>query len=80
MNNQAQLQIDKALSSPRRRFGKALVVVGSTIATAANAAIDISDVTALVTDGVLAAGVLGVAYLAFSGGIAIFNRLKSAAK
>lgn len=80
MNNQAQVQIDNALSSPRRRFGKVFVIVGSTIATAANAAIDISQVTTLVGEGVVAAGVLGVAYLAFSGGIAIFNRLKSAAK
>ena len=80
MNNQAQVQIDKSLTSPRRRFGKALVIVGSTIATAANAAIDISQVTTLLSDGVVAAGVLGVGFLAFAGGISIYNRLKSAAK
>ena len=80
MNNQAQVQIDKALTSPRRRFGQVLAVVGLTSASAANAAIDVASVTTLVGEGVVAAGVLGVAYLAFSGGIAIFNRLKSAAK
>ena len=67
-------------SPVRQHLGRAFVVVGSTIATAANAAIDVSSVTSVLADGVIAAGVLGVGFLAFSGGIAIWNRLKSSAK
>jgi len=78
MNNS---QFANPSKSPvRQHLGRAFIVVGSTIATAANAAIDISSVTAILGDGVVAAAALGVGFLAFSGGIAIWNRLKSAAK
>ncbi|WP_267254413.1 hypothetical protein [Vibrio fluminensis] len=41
---------------------------------------DMTAVLDVVTNGVAAAAALGAAYLAFSGGIAVYNRLKSAAK
>lgn len=46
---------------------------------AANAAIDVSDVTTTIGEGVVAAGLIGVAFLGFKAGIAIFRSLRSAA-
>lgn len=56
------------------------VVVGSVfVAGAANAAIDTASITSIVTEGVTAAGVIGLAFLGFKAGIAIFKNLRGAA-
>lgn len=44
----------------------------------ANAAIDITPVTTVITDGVAAAIVIGLGFLGFKAGIAIFKQLRSA--
>ncbi|WP_428797297.1 hypothetical protein [Vibrio kasasachensis] len=41
---------------------------------------DMTAVLEVVAAGVVAAAALGGAYLAFSGGISVYNRLKTAAK
>lgn len=46
--------------------------------SAANAAIDISGVTTVITDGVAAAMVIGLGFLGFKAGIAIFKQLRGA--
>lgn len=78
MDNQVQVQSNKALSSPRR-FNKVLVAAAAAMPLMANAAIDVASVTATIEDGVLAAGIIGLAFLAFKAGIAIFRQLRSAA-
>ena len=45
----------------------------------ANAAIDVASVTTTIGEGVVAAGVIGLAFLGFKAGIAIFRNLRSAA-
>ena len=47
-------------------------------APAANAAIDASAVTSLIGDGVTAAALVGVAWLGYHAGIAIYKKLRSA--
>lgn len=79
MDNSAQVQIDKALSSPRRRFNKVVVGLVAASPLLANAAIDITPVTTVITDGVAAAIVIGLGFLGFKAGIAIFKQLRSAA-
>ena len=55
------------------------VALGSAIAaTGANAAIDVSSLITVVGEGVVAAGVIGLAFLGFKGGIAVFKSLRSA--
>lgn len=45
---------------------------------AANAAIDVAAVTTTIAEGVVAAGVIGLAFLGFRAGIAIFKNLRGA--
>lgn len=54
------------------------VAAAVTVAGAANAAIDVSAVTTTIADGVVAAGVIGLAFLGFKGGVAIFKALRGA--
>ena len=78
MDNSAQVQIDKALSSPRRRFNKVVVGLVAASPLLANAAIDVSEITTLLGEGVVAAAVIGLGFLGFKAGIAIFKNLRSA--
>lgn len=54
--------------------------VGAALAAplAANAAIDVASVTTTIGEGVVAAGVIGLAFLGFRAGIAIFKNLRGA--
>lgn len=79
MDNSAQVQIDKALSSPRRRFNKVLVAVAAASPLMANAAIDVAAVTTTIGEGVVAAGIIGLGFLGFKASIAIFKSLRAAA-
>ena len=58
----------------------AAAVVGSSVAVcgSANAVVDTSGVTAAITDGATAAGVVGAAALVFIAGIKIFNKIRGA--
>jgi len=71
------------VSNAKTGFRSALVqsvAVGSLVlANAANAAIDVASITTLVTEGVAAAAVIGLAFLGFKAGIAVFKSLRSAA-
>lgn len=44
----------------------------------ANAAIDVAEITTLLGEGVVAAAVIGLGFLGFKAGIAIFKNLRSA--
>lgn len=58
----------------RVALGAALI----SLAAGANAALDVTDATAVLADGVTAAGVIGVAYLGFVAVVKIWKRLGSA--
>lgn len=57
--------------------GAAVAALG-TLATSANAALDVTAATTVIADGVVAAGVIGVAYLGFVAIVKIWKRLGSA--
>lgn len=58
----------------RVALGSALV----SLASASNAALDVTGATSVIADGVVAAGVIGVAYLGFVAVVKIWKRLGSA--
>ncbi len=62
----------------RRSVAQAVALGSVALATGANAAIDVSSLTTVIGDGVVAAGVIGLAFLGFKGGIAVFKSLRSA--
>jgi hypothetical protein len=70
-------------ATPRSTFKRVgSIVAGSAVllsAGAANAAIDIAPVVATITDGVTAAIAIGLGFLGFKAGIAVFKSLRSAA-
>lgn len=73
MNEQNKTNKAQALL---KKLGVAAAVAAP---VAANAAIDVSAVTTTIGEGVVAAGVIGLAFLGFKAGIAIFRQLRSAA-
>lgn len=76
MDNKALVEIEKTRSNMGSK-----VAVGLVAATPlfANAAIDVAPVVTLVGEAVVAAGVIGLAFLGFKAGIALFKSLRSAA-
>lgn len=62
----------------RRSVAQAVALGSAIAATGANAAIDVSSLITVVGEGVVAAGVIGLAFLGFKGGIAVFKSLRSA--
>ena len=55
------------------------VVAVAAAPLAANAAIDVSEITTLLGEGVIAAAVIGLGFLGLRAGIAIYKNLRSAA-
>lgn len=62
----------------RRSVAQAVALGSVALAMGANAAIDVSSLTTVIGEGVVAAGVIGLAFLGFKGGIAVFKSLRSA--
>lgn len=60
-----------------------LPVVGavalSTVAASVNAAVDITPITALITEAVTAAVAIGIGFLGFTAGMSIYKKLRGAA-
>lgn len=54
------------------------VVAVTAAPLAANAAIDVASVVTLISEGVVAAGIIGLGFLGFKAGIAIFKNLRGA--
>lgn len=76
---QTQVVIAHPRSAFKRSVAQAVVVGSALIVGTANAAIDVAPLVATIGEGVIAAGVIGLAFLAFKGGIAVFKSLRSAA-
>lgn len=66
------------INAIRRSVVQAVALGSVALATGANAAIDVSSLITVVGEGVVAAGVIGLAFLGFKGGIAVFKSLRSA--
>lgn len=75
-NNQLVVSNAKTI---RSTLAQAVVLGSAVAATSAHAAIDVSELTDVIGQGVVAAGVIGLAFLAFKAGIAVFKSLRSAA-
>lgn len=71
--------VSNAKTGFRRSLAQAGVVVMATAAGAANAAIDVASITSTISEGVVAAAAIGLAFLGFKAGIAVFKSLRSAA-
>jgi hypothetical protein len=62
----------------RRSIAQAVALGAAITATGANAAIDVAPLITTVGEGVIAAAAIGIAFLGFKGGIAVFKSLRSA--
>lgn len=76
MSNSVQVE---PVQSRVTTFGKALALGVAGAAGSAHAAIDVASITDTVSEGVVAAAAIGLAFLAFKAGIAVFRSLRSAA-
>ncbi|MEN9430355.1 MAG: hypothetical protein RJA86_1214 [Pseudomonadota bacterium] len=75
---QNQVVVSNAKTGFRSTLAQAVALGSAALATGANAAIDVSSLITVVGEGVVAAGVIGLAFLGFKGGIAVFKSLRSA--
>lgn len=62
-----------------RKYGVVVATFGALAANNANAAIDISPITTLITEAVAAAVAIGIGFLGFVAGMAIYKKLRGAA-
>lgn len=76
MDNKALVEIKKTRPSIGQKVAVGLAAASPLLA---NAAIDVAPVTTLVGEAVVAAGVIGLAFLGFKAGMALFKSLRSAA-
>ena len=67
------------VSNAKTGFRPALALSTLVLATSANAAIDVASITTTIGEGVAAAAIIGLAFLGFKAGIAVFKSLRSAA-
>lgn len=72
-------QDNKKPNAAQNLLTKLGVVSALAAPLAANAAIDVAAVTTTIGEGVVAAGIIGLAFLGFKAGIAIFKSLRAAA-
>ena len=75
---QNQVVVSNAKTGFRSTLAQAVALGSAALATGANAAIDVSSLITVVGEGVVAAVVIGLAFLGFKGGIAVFKSLRSA--
>lgn len=75
---QNQVVVSNAKTGFRSTLAQVVALGSAALATGANAAIDVSSLITVVGEGVVAAGVIGLAFLGFKGGIAVFKSLRSA--
>lgn len=73
-----QVVVSNAKTGFRSALVQAVALGSAVLATGANASIDVAPLITTVGEGVVAAAAIGLAFLGFKAGIAVFKSLRSA--